>query len=122
MTALITCVTNACPFVRSAGGCSLTWLFGVTHETAGRAPRRAAGRRVRRLWPGAFLRLVRRPEPVLDRVDAAHRDVATATARRPLRDHEQVLRQAPGRVLLEHVVLEHEVPRVGPVVRDLVPV
>ncbi len=24
------------------GGCSLTWLFGVTHDTAGSRPRRAA--------------------------------------------------------------------------------
>ena len=39
--------------------------------------------------------------------------------RRPLRDHEQVLGQAPGRVGLEHVVLEDEVLGVGPVVRDL---
>src|SRR5436190_15989189 len=42
MTELITCVTNAWPFETRLGGCSLTWLFGVTHETAGSVPSRAA--------------------------------------------------------------------------------
>src|ERR671931_280893 len=41
MTELITLVTNAWPFVTRLGGCSLTWLFGVTQETAGSVPRRA---------------------------------------------------------------------------------
>ena len=38
---------------------------------------------------------------------------------RPAADHEQVRGQAPRGVRLEHVVLQDEVARVGPVVRDL---
>ena len=72
---------------------------------------RHAGRRVQRL--------VRRRHRLLDRVATTPRVTAAGTARRPLGDHEQVSRQAPGRVRLEHVVLENEVPRVRPVVRDL---
>ena len=76
------------------------------------------GPRVDRLAAGRVLRLVRRGQRVLDRVDAARRRVRAA-AGRPFRDHEQVRRQAPRGVRLEHVVLQHEVARVGPVVRDL---
>ena len=42
MTALTTCVTYACPLETRLGGCSLTWLLGTSHETAGSRPRRAA--------------------------------------------------------------------------------
>ena len=53
---------------------------------------------------------------------AAHRVAVLRAARRPAGDQREVRRQAPGVVRLEHVVLEHEVARVVPVVRDLVPV
>src|SRR5437879_3706998 len=39
------------------------------------------------------------------------------TARGPARDLEQMCREAPRRVRLEHAVLEHEVARICPVVR-----
>ena len=81
---------------------------------------------VREVGPGVVglaarrvLPLVRRRERVLDRVHAAHRVRPAMAARRPLGDHEQVRRQARRRVRLEHVVLQHEVARVGPVVRQL---
>ena len=84
---------------------------------------------VREVGPGVVrpdadrvLRLSRRGGRVLERVDAARRVVFHGAARRPLGDHEQVGRQAPGGVRLEQVVLQDEVPRVRPVVRDLVPV
>ena len=53
---------------------------------------------------------------------AAHRVAVLRAARRPAGDEREVRRQAPGVVRLEHVVLEDEVARVVPVVRDLVPV
>src|SRR2546421_10401185 len=37
----------------------------------------------------------------------------------PLRDQEEMRGEAPRGVRLEHVVLENEVPRVGPIVRNL---
>ena len=80
------------------------------------------GPRVVGLAAGRVLPLVWRGERVLDRVDAAHRVGVRAAAGRPLGNHEQVGRQAPGGVRLEHVVLQHEVARIGPVVRDLAPV
>ena len=53
---------------------------------------------------------------------AAHRDALASAARRPAGDEVEVLGQAPGRIGLEHVVLEHEVAGVIPVVGDLAPV
>ena len=53
------------------------------------------------------------------RIDAAHRIAAAGASRGPLRNREQVGGQAPRRVRLEHVILENEVSRVRPVVRDL---
>ena len=53
---------------------------------------------------------------------AAHRVAVLRAARRPAGDEGEVRRQAPRVVRLEHVVLKHEVARVVPVVRDLVPV
>ena len=53
---------------------------------------------------------------------AAHRVAVLRAACRPAGDEREVRRQAPGVVRLEHVVLEDEVARVVPVVRDLVPV
>ena len=53
-------------------------------------------------------------------VDAARRIVPDRARRRPFADREQVRGQAPRRVRLEHAVLQDEVPRVSPVVRDLV--
>ena len=50
---------------------------------------------------------------------AGARLVRVAALRRPAGDEPEVRRQAPAPVRLEHVVLEDEVPRVGPVVRDL---
>jgi len=67
---------------------------------AARHERKAAGR---------FLRRV---------VHAAVR-VGAGAARRPAADQVQVGRQGPGVDGLEHVVLQDEVVRVGPVVRDL---
>src|SRR5207253_9250822 len=54
-----------------------------------------------------------------ERVGAAHGVAAHRAHRRPAAHQEQVLGQAPGAVGLEHVVLEHEVLGVGPVVGDL---
>jgi hypothetical protein len=59
---------------------------------------------------------------VLDGRRAAHRVVLDPAVGRPAGDHVQVLRQAPGSVGLEHVILEDEGAGVRPVVRDLVPV
>jgi hypothetical protein len=50
---------------------------------------------------------------------AGARPVRVAALRRPARDEPEMRRQAPAPVRLEHVVLEDEVPRVGPVVREL---
>ncbi len=63
---------------------------------------------------------IRRIAGALERVHAGARVGATALGG-PLRDHEQVLRQTPGCVGLEHPVLEDEVVGVRPVVGDLVP-
>src|SRR5712691_10687899 len=46
MIELITCVTNAWPSVSRPGGCSLTLEFGVTHDTAGKVPVRAAAKKL----------------------------------------------------------------------------
>jgi hypothetical protein len=70
--------------------------------------------RVRRV-----LRLAGRGAGVLDRRTAAHRLSGPRAPRRPRRHEVEVGRQAPGRIRLEHVVLQDEVPGVGPVVRDL---
>ena len=48
----------------------------------------------------------------------AHRVAGCSTLGRPARDHEEVRRQAPRAVGLEHFVLQYEVLGVGPVVRD----
>ena len=53
---------------------------------------------------------------------AGARAVRVAALRRPAGDEPEMRRQAPAPVRLEHVVLEDEAPRVGPVVRDLAPV
>ena len=52
-------------------------------------------------------------------VHAAHRVAAARAVRRPARDHEEMRGQAPRGRGLEHVVLEREVVRPAPVVRDL---
>ena len=57
--------------------------------------------------------------PQLVVVDAARGVPGTRAFRRPLRHLVQVRREAPRRVRLEHVVVEHEVLRVRPVIRDL---
>ena len=57
--------------------------------------------------------------PGLQGVDAAGRVVLLRAVGRPLRDEEEVGRQAPRGVRLEHVVLQDEVLGVGPVVRDV---
>ena len=64
----------------------------------------------------------RRARPVAWPVEirgARARRVRIAAPGRPARNEPEVRRQAPTPVRLEHVVLEDEVPRVGPVVRDL---
>ena len=68
---------------------------------------------------GRILPLAGRRAGILDRVPAAHRIVLARAARRPPRDHEQMGRQAPRRVRLEHMVLKDEVARVRPIVRNL---
>ena len=50
---------------------------------------------------------------------AAHRVGRIAASRAPPRHHVEVRRKAPAVDALEHVVLQHEMPRVGPIVRDL---
>src|SRR5215813_9306773 len=45
MIALIALVTYACPRVTSAGGCSLTRLLGVSHETSGSVPALASAKK-----------------------------------------------------------------------------
>ena len=52
-------------------------------------------------------------------VRARRRDVVLRAQRGPFGNHEQVRRKAPRRRGLEHVILEHEVARVSPVVRDV---
>ena len=74
---------------------------------------------VRRAAPVVLPRLPGGEPGSCTRDVAAHRIALLVQLRRPAGDHEQVRGQAPRRVRLEHVVLEHEVPRVGPVVRDL---
>ena len=54
-----------------------------------------------------------------DRVDATRRVVVLRACRRPLRHQEEMRRETPRRDRFEHVVLEHEVARVLPVVRDV---
>jgi hypothetical protein len=44
MTAFTTRVTQVWPRLTSAGGCSLLAPLGITHETDGSAPRRAASK------------------------------------------------------------------------------
>ena len=68
------------------------------------------------------LRVARRRARSLHRAPAAHRVAGDGAFRRPAGDHVQVRGQAPREIGLEHVILEDEVPRVRPVVRDLVPV
>ncbi len=58
------------------------------------------------------------PVGQVESVGARHR-IAAGAGCRPLRDEEQVRRQAPGSVRLEHVVLQDEILRVAPVVGDL---
>ena len=55
----------------------------------------------------------------LNRVGARARIVVGRAVSRPGRNHEQMDGQAPRAVRLEHVVLEHKVVGVGPVVRDV---
>ena len=55
----------------------------------------------------------------LHRVAAAHRVALLGAVGRPLRHHVQVRGEAPGEVGLEHVVLEHEVARIRPVIGDV---
>src|SRR5207253_7385216 len=55
----------------------------------------------------------------LQRVGAAGRLVVGGAVRRPFGNLEQVLGQRPGGVGFEHVVLQHEVVGVGPVVGDV---
>ena len=69
--------------------------------------------------PGRVLRLPGRRPWRLHRGPAAHRVVLLRALRRPARDHVQVHRHAPRGVRLEHVVLEYERLRPGPVVRQL---
>src|SRR5205085_9396737 len=67
--------------------------------------------------------------PVARRARADHRDVATVVARArfvvlcagrgPSGNLEEMCREAPRRGRLEHVVLQDEVARVAPVVRDV---
>ena len=61
----------------------------------------------------------RPPVPRVEIAGAGARLVRVAALRRPAGDEPEVRRQAPAPVRLEHVVLEDEVPRVRPVVRDL---
>jgi len=62
----------------------------------------------------------RRSSWPIDVGHAAHRIGRIGALRAPPRDHVEVRRQAPRVHALEHVVLQHEMPRVCPVVRDLV--
>ncbi len=66
---------------------------------------------------GCILGPLRRPG--LQGVDAARWIVLLGAVGRPLRDQEQMGRQTPRGVGFEHVVLEHEVLGVGPVVGDV---
>ena len=61
----------------------------------------------------------RPPVPRVEIAGAGARLVRVAALRRPAGDEPEVRGQAPAPVRLEHVVLEDEVPRVRPVVRDL---
>ena len=81
---------------------------------------RDVGPRVARRLAASVAAEVGRLAGRLRRVPATRRDILDRAPRRPLADQEQVRGQAPRRVRLEHVVLEHEVARVRPVVRDLV--
>ena len=65
---------------------------------------------------------VRRKRGRLIRVAAAQRIAALFAIRRPGRDDEQVRGQAPARIGLEHMVLQHEVPGIRPVVGNVVPI
>jgi hypothetical protein len=86
----------------------------VAVQQIGEIGPRVVGLAVRRV-----LRLVRRRERVLQRVHAARGVMRPVAAGRPLRDQVQLRGQAPRRDRLEQVVPQHEVARVGPVVRDL---
>ena len=81
--------------------------------------RRRARRGIRWLLLPSCAGEVERQARHLQRVGATRRIVMGGAIGRPLRDHEQVRGQAPRCVRFEHVVLEHEVLRVGPVVGDL---
>ena len=83
---------------------------------------RQVGPRVVGYSAGRVLRLTRWRARRLHGRAAARGDVRDRALRRPAGDEVQMLGQAPGEVWLEHVVLQDEVPRVRPVVRDLVPV
>src|SRR3989442_1188284 len=50
ITASTTFVTQACPVRMEAGGCSLSFPFGTTHETAGSIPVRAARKKFADDW------------------------------------------------------------------------
>ena len=87
-------------------------------------------KQVRKIGPGV-IGTARRPRArtaaevgrkvrVLDFVDATRRISQLRAARRPFRDHEQMLRQTPRRVRFEHAILQHEVMRVTPVIRKFV--
>ena len=45
MTTFTTFVTQACPSRTSFGGCSATPWYGITHETEGSVPSRAASKK-----------------------------------------------------------------------------
>ena len=68
------------------------------------------------------LRLPGRRARRLDGAAATLRVALRRAERRPAGDEVEVRRQAPRRVRLEHVILEDELARVVPVVRDLAPV
>src|SRR6185503_17881605 len=64
----------------------------------------------------------RRGWPAVLRVEiagAGARLVGVTALRGPAGDEPEMRRQAPAPVRLEHLILEDEVPRVRPVVRDL---
>ena len=87
---------------------------GVVQEVREVGPR--VGREVARVGPVPVARHVhRRPEVGM----TARRNAALGAARRPSGDHVEVGGEAPRADALEHVVLQDEVLREGPVVRDL---
>ena len=80
---------------------------------------RDVGPREERHVLAALLRLVLLPQLEVRR--AAHRVARVVAVRRPRRDEEQVRRQRPRVRRREQAVLQDELPRVRPVVRDLAP-